>query len=31
MRGDVEKSKAEDYLRQMGVDWEDRGLPESDY
>lgn len=31
MRGDVERSKAEDYLRQMGVDWEDRGLPEDDY
>jgi len=31
MRRDVERSKAEDYLRQMGVDWEDRGLPENDY
>jgi hypothetical protein len=31
MRKDVERSKVEDYLRQMGVDWEDRGLPENDY
>lgn len=31
MRRDVERSKAEDYLRQMGVDFEDRGLPENDY
>jgi len=27
----VERSKAEDYLRQMGVDFEDRGLTEDDF
>jgi len=31
MRHDVEKSKAEDFLRQMGVDWQDRGSLEDDY
>jgi hypothetical protein len=31
MRRDIERSRAEDSLRQMGIDWTDRGLPEDDY